>query len=407
LETVIAKGRKSMKKSTFYKMRIPVGDLLQHPNACFTRDVLSQTGTTVLIPSKIPISKLIEGLDNPQRIIDSLNRVGVKNVDIEIPQEIDDEDVISRLKEFDPSIVMIDDKLAEEAQTTVDNIYSSISLDNKYTIPKDDVENLGQMLADEIKNVSQMALSLISSSEDSYTKSHALNVSLLSGYIAKKLVEQKKMHASFTDKVVLAGLLFDIGKARIPREILEKRGKLTTAELEKVRSHVDESISICKEAGITDKDVIDGIATHHERYDGSGYHRGLVGAQIPIIGRILAVADTFDAMTSPRVYKNAVSSKLSFNFIMSANETQFDPDICKIFIAGMGVYPPGSNVELSNGKVATVVAMTTGNLLQPKVTLKENGEVKIIDLAAERLFIRKSLDVDPPTEAAAIHLVAG
>jgi hypothetical protein len=69
----------------------------------------------------------------------------------------------------------------------------------------------------------------------------------------------------------------------------------------------------------------------------------------------------------------------------------------------MGVYPPGSNVELSNGKVATVVAITTGNLLQPKVTLKENGEVKIIDLATERLFIRKSLDMDPPAEAA-VHL---
>jgi HD-GYP domain-containing protein (c-di-GMP phosphodiesterase class II) len=246
--------------------------------------------------------------------------------------------------------------------------------------------------------VSQIAISLISSNVDEYTQSHAVNVSLLAGYIAKKLVEDQKAPASLMDRTVLAGLLFDIGKTRVPREILDKRGDLSAKEMVVMRRHVDESLSICKEAGVTDKEIMEGIATHHERYDGSGYPKGLVGTQIPIIGRILAVADTFDAMTSPRVYKNAVSSKLSFNFIMSANETEFDPDICKIFIAGMGVYPPGSNVELSNGKVATVVAMTSGNLLQPKVTYKENGETKIIDLAAERLFVRKSLDENPREE---------
>jgi HD-GYP domain-containing protein (c-di-GMP phosphodiesterase class II) len=376
-------------------MRIPVGELLEHPNACLIRDVLSQTGASILIPSRVPISKLTEGLDNPNRIIDSLTRMGVKRVDIEIQQDINDEEVISRLKELDPTVTVIDSEVAARAQSTVDSIYSSVELDEKYTLPKKDVEDLGKTLAKEIAGVSQIAISLISSSEDEYTQSHAVNVSLLAGYIAKKLVEEKKLPAALVDRTVLAGLLFDVGKTRVPREILGKKGDLTHKELAVMRGHVDESISICKEAGVTDKEIIEGIATHHERYDGSGYPKGLVGTQIPVIGRILAVADTFDAMTSPRVYKNAVSSKLSFNFIMSANETEFDPDICKIFIAGMGVYPPGSTVELSNGKVATVVAMTSGNLLQPKVTYKENGETKIIDLAAERLFVKKSLDEDP------------
>jgi HD-GYP domain-containing protein (c-di-GMP phosphodiesterase class II) len=163
-----------------------------------------------------------------------------------------------------------------------------------------------------------------------------------------------------------------------------------------MRNHVNESVSICKLSGIDDKDLLDGIAAHHERYDGSGYHKGLVGDQIPILARVLAVADTFDAMTSPKVYKDAVSSKMSFNFIMSANETQFAPEICKIFITGMGVYPPGTIVELSDGRIATVAAITSGNLLQPKVTLREDGGQKVIDLYTERLFIKRSMDDDRP-----------
>jgi HD-GYP domain-containing protein (c-di-GMP phosphodiesterase class II) len=384
-------------------MRIPVGELLDHQNACLSRDVLSQTGATVLIPSKVPISKLTEGLDNPRRIVDSLTKMGVKNIDIEIPQEINDEEVVLRLKELDPSVSVISSELSNLAQSTVNNMFSSLTLDEKYTLPKNDVENLSASLAKEINKVSEIAISLISSDTDGYTQSHAVNVSLLAGYIARKLADTGKTSETTIDKTVLAGLLFDIGKTRIPQKILNKKDRLTPDELKIIRGHIGESLSICKEAGIVDKEILEGIASHHERYDGSGYPKGLVGNQIPLIGRILAVADTFDAMTSSRVYKNAVSSKLSFNFIMSANETEFDPDICKIFIAGMGVYPPGSNVLLSNGKVATVVAITKGNLLQPKVTIKGEGGHQIVDLAAEKLFIKKSLDLEPSDE---INLLA-
>jgi hypothetical protein len=95
---------------------------------------------------------------------------------------------------------------------------------------------------------------------------------------------------------------------------------------------------------------------------------------------------------------------MSFNFIMSANETEFDPDICKIFIAGMGIYPPGTIVELSDGRAATVAAITTGNLLQPKVTLRENGAQRVLDLAAERLYIKRALDIEQKEFAASMAM---
>ncbi len=387
-----------MKKMPSYKKRIPVTELLEHPDACLIRDVLSQTGTTVLVPSGIPISKFVEGLGDPNRVIEALLRAGIQTVDVVLPDEFDADEMVAQLTELDPSVTVIDEEVAEQAQVMVGDIFKNISVDEKYAIPKDEVDNLGHSLTKALEDVSQITLSLFSGEEGSYTQTHALNVSLLAGHIAKKLVESGMAKPELTEKAVVAGLLFDVGKAAISKDLLEKRAPLTQQELHVMRTHVNESIRMCKEAGVTDTDILDGIATHHERYDGSGYFKGLVGTQIPIIGRILAVADTFDAMTSQRAYKDAVSSKLSFNFILSANETHFDPDICKIFISGMGVYPPGSIVELSNGVVGTVVAMTPGNLLQPKVAVKKNGGATIVDLAAERLFIKRSLDADPKNE---------
>jgi len=148
---------------------------------------------------------------------------------------------------------------------------------------------------------------------------------------------------------------------------------------------------------VDDPDILLGIRHHHERWDGSGYPDGLKGKDIPLIARILAVADTFDAMTSDRSYKQAVSAKAAFNFVMSANETHFDPEVCKVLLSGMGIYPPGSVVELSDGTIGTVAASTEGNLLQPKIMVKEpDGTTRIIELHKEvhrKLFIKRALDV--------------
>jgi HD-GYP domain-containing protein (c-di-GMP phosphodiesterase class II) len=355
---------------------------------------MSVTGASVLIPSKVPIGKITEGLEMPGKLIDTLSRMGIKKVEIAVPNEVDDAEMMARLKELDPSVRIVDNEVTRHAQTVIDDIFAQASIEEKFSIPVDVVSDLGRDISVEVAKTSQIALSMVESSLDSYSRDHALNVSMLAGYISKKLSETGKIAPPMAEKAVLAGLLFDIGKTSVPDKILQKAGKLTPEEMVVMRNHVRESVSICKLSGINDDDILDGIASHHERYDGSGYHRGLVGTQIPILGRILAVADTFDAMTSPRVYKDAVSSKMSFNFIMSANETEFDPDICKIFLAGMGIYPPGVIVELSDGRIARVAAMTSGNLLQPKVTLKENGAQLVLDLHTEGLYIRHALDVD-------------
>jgi HD-GYP domain-containing protein (c-di-GMP phosphodiesterase class II) len=353
---------------------------------------MSNTGASVLIPSHVPIGKLTEGLEKPQKLIDALGRMGIRKIEIVIPQEIDDTEMMARLKELDPTVVVVDNEVTKHAQSVIADIFDQASIEEKFNIPFEVVKQIGNDISLEVAKTSQIALSMVSGNLDTYTKNHALNVSMLAGYIAKKLADDNKAPKELVEKAVQAGLLFDIGKTAVPKDILNKEGKLTPEELVIMRNHVRESVSICKLSGIGDKDLIEGIASHHERYDGSGYDKGLVGAQIPLLARILAVADTFDAMTSARIYKDAVSSKMSFNFIISSNETEFDPDICKIFIKSMGVYPPGSVVELSDGRIATVAAITNGNLLQPKVTLKEGGAQKVLDLALERLYIKRSVE---------------
>jgi HD-GYP domain-containing protein (c-di-GMP phosphodiesterase class II) len=385
-----------VKTSPSYKTKIDIEQLLDNPDACLVHDVLSDTGASVLIPSRIPIGKLAEGLGKPRKLIDTLGNLGIRKVEIIVPQEVDNEEMMDRLRKLDPSATVVDNEVTKHAYGVIADIFDQASVKEKFNIPTAVVEEIGKNIADEVKKTSQIALSMIDGDLDSYTKNHALNVSMLSGYIAARLAEEHKIPPVMIEKAVTAGLLFDIGKTAVPKEILNKQENLSPEEMAIMRNHVNESVSICKLSGIDDKELLDGIAAHHERYDGSGYHRGLVGSQIPILARILAVADTFDAMTSPRVYKDAVSSKMSFNFIMSANETKFAPEICKIFIAGMGVYPPGTVVELSDGRIATVAAITSGNLLQPKVTLKEDGGQTVIDLFTERLFIKRSMDDNRP-----------
>jgi hypothetical protein len=110
-------GENVLNTSSSCKMRIPVQDLLKYQNGYLSRDVLSQTGATVLIPSRVPIGKLIEGLQNPRRIIDSLEKMNVRYIEIEIPQGENDEDVQLRVNEFDPSVTIIDNAVTQNAMS--------------------------------------------------------------------------------------------------------------------------------------------------------------------------------------------------------------------------------------------------------------------------------------------------
>lgn len=172
-----------------------------------------------------------------------------------------------------------------------------------------------------------MSIIKILNLHDPYTEEHSTNVANLSCEIAKKL----GMSREKIDIVYWTGLLHDIGKILIADDILNKKGKLTNEEYEIVKKH-----SIWGYETLRTNDGLSKIATyvlyHHERWDGKGYPEGIDEEKIPLISRIIAVADTYDSMTTDRPYRKALSNDIAIKEIKENAGTQFDPDIVEIFV---------------------------------------------------------------------------
>lgn len=163
------------------------------------------------------------------------------------------------------------------------------------------------------------------------------------------------------------GLLLDIGKMKLPRELLQKAGRLTTEEYETVKTHVQLGIELLSETGSIGTDILVGIAQHHERENGSGYPRGLAGPNISLYGRMAAIADCFAALTNQRPYAEAVSAYDALRSLSGWGGDYFHAPIVEQFIQAVGVFPVGSLVELSTGEVAAVISHNKTRRLKPRV----------------------------------------
>lgn len=171
------------------------------------------------------------------------------------------------------------------------------------------------------------ALAATIDAKDHYTYGHSENVSNYAVALAKAAgFDEEKI-----ETVRNAGLLHDIGKIGIPERILTKKDELTAEEYEAMKRHVDISITIIKHIPSL-INVIPAIMSHHERYDGKGYPRGIKGENIPIEGRCLCIVDAFDAMTTDRPYRKALSTRQALDELKKNSGTQFDPKLTNIFI---------------------------------------------------------------------------
>lgn len=163
--------------------------------------------------------------------------------------------------------------------------------------------------------------------KDEYTNQHSERVSEYSVLIARELGFSEEE----CENLRKAALLHDIGKIGIPDRVLNKPGRLSDEEYALMKSHVTRGAEILKDFTLVDH-VIDGTLFHHERFDGTGYPQGLSGEDIPLYGRIIGVADAFDAMTDNRVYRK----KLDFDFVIEelkrCSGTQFDPKMVEIML---------------------------------------------------------------------------
>ena len=383
------RSSEQMKISAGHRMPITTEEIIKYPDAVPVSDIFAEG--VPLLTKGVPFKELFSSIPAEQ-LIEKLKNAGVKQFEVLISQELAWDVLMDQLIKLDPSITVVDENVKAKALCLLNEIHENIMKDGDSIFPKDSLYQHAGELARAVSEAAQIGLSLIRTDEGNYTVAHSLNVALLCGYISSRMARTGSIPEYMVEKSVLAGLLFDMGNALVPKEIANKTEKLSAEEFRSVQEHVLASVELCERAKILDEDVLDGIRSHHERYDGSGYLNGLAGEQIPFIARLIAVADTFDAMTSRRAFRGAVSSKASSSVIISANETLYDPEICKVFLAGTGIYPPGTMVELSNGVYGMVVAVTEGNLLQPKVAVSEGLNHRIVNLTQERLFIRRSLD---------------
>jgi HD-GYP domain-containing protein (c-di-GMP phosphodiesterase class II) len=163
--------------------------------------------------------------------------------------------------------------------------------------------------------------------KDAYTCGHSERVAAIS----KQLTLEAGLPDALAERVYMAGLLHDVGKIGVPESVLQKTGRLTPEEFEQMKRHPQIGARILRDVKQI-SDLIPGVLHHHERFDGQGYPNGLTGENIPIMGRIICLADCFDAMTSNRTYRKALPLEVALTEIRRCSGTQFDPVLTESFL---------------------------------------------------------------------------
>lgn len=202
-------------------------------------------------------------------------------------------------------------------------------------------------------------------------------------------------------QLATAALLHDVGMLRLPRELLTKKGKLAPEEHKKMRTHPIHSYKIITRELKYSEEIGLSALQHQERWDGAGYPRGIAGRNIILPARIVSVVDSFEAMVSTRPYRGPMIGYSAMRAILSDNSRRFDPEVLKVFIRTMGIYPIGSIVLLSNGAIGRVLENNVDAPLKPvvKVMINERGREcpddngETLDLFnAKGVFIAKAVD---------------
>jgi len=213
-------------------------------------------------------------------------------------------------------------------------------------------------------------------SQDSYTYRHCIAVAIWCSVIGRQIGLPKKELALLS----MGGMLLDIGKLKIPGAVLNKKKQLSEREFSLVKKHVDLSLKMAADSSRRiPQSVIDMIACHHERFNGSGYPRSLQGTEIPLYARIAAIADCYDAITSQRVYAKPIPHALAIKKMYEWRGFDFQPELIEAFIQSVGIYPTGTLVELSSGEVGIVVKENPGKRLRPRVLVILDSDKKQLE----------------------------
>ncbi|NQZ22347.1 MAG: HD-GYP domain-containing protein [Colwellia sp.] len=204
--------------------------------------------------------------------------------------------------------------------------------------------------------------------KDSYLIEHSLNVSILMSVFAKHLGFERRL----IQELALGAFLHDIGKVLLPNDMLSKRSALTAKEQNIIRSHVALGLKILEDSPSISYIAMNMVREHHERLDGSGYPKQLKGDEISQYGRMIAIIDSYDAMTSERPYRKSVHPINAFKTLISESPDRYDEELVEKFIQCMGVYPVGTLVKLNSGKLGLISRLNKQKPLHPYVRVFYN-----------------------------------
>ena len=183
---------------------------------------------------------------------------------------------------------------------------------------------------------------------DEYTFQHSVSVCALMVAFARGL----KLSREVIKEIAIGALLHDVGKAKVPDDILNKPGKLTDGEFDKMKSHVVQSKIILHNTPGISEIALDVAAQHHERFDGTGYPNKLKGQEISFYGQMGAIVDVYDAITSNRVYHKGMAPTDALKKLLEWSKFHFNPELVQSFIRTIGIYPSGSLVRLESGRMS-------------------------------------------------------
>ena len=224
---------------------------------------------------------------------------------------------------------------------------------------------INKMMKSALRNPDALTCFALIRKKDEYTAMHSLRTAILSMVFGRQL----GLAPEELELLGLGALLCDVGKMKIPSEILNKPAALTADEMLMVKGHVTWGAEILGKANQIPAAVIEVAYRHHERYDGSGYIDRLEGEAIGLFSLITGIVDYYDAVTSDRVYRTGISSYAALQKMYEWRGSLFQPRLVEKFIQCLGIYPVGSVVELNTGEIAVVAALNRMQRLKPRVVL--------------------------------------
>ncbi|TCS41426.1 HD-GYP domain-containing protein [Reinekea marinisedimentorum] len=255
------------------------------------------------------------------------------------------------------------------------------------TLNINECRNVVEKIVDQVlDNKDTLKYLTLLKNKDAYTAEHSMNVCILCATFARHLGLME-----FEIKIIaMCGLLHDVGKSKVPEEILNKPGRLTKEEAHIMAEHSTYGRNILMALKGESRYAVDVAHSHHERVDGRGYPRSLTSAQIPYYAKIVTIVDAYDAMTSDRCYTRGKSSFQALRVIFENAGSQFDTQLAKEFIQCIGFYNTGSLVQLESGQIAIVAKSNEDKPLRPKLAVitdehqKLRSKEMLIDLTNEK-----------------------